>query len=412
VNRRPYRLFEVAGIELEYPTVDAELRAQPLVEPLFQAIAGRPTSEAAYRDAVFSNELASHVFEIKTAQPERSFRRVEHQLVEGVRYVSGVLRERFGARLLPTAMHPFLKPSEGRIWPRSGRPIYAAYDKVFSVAGHGWMNVQSCHVNLPFGSEQETMLLHNAIACLLPYLPALTASSPVYEGEIGPYVDNRLAFYRSNQARFPVIAGDVIPEFMFSYRQYRSQILGRIYRELRGVKGAERLRHEWVNSRGAIMRFWRDSIEIRTLDTQECVRMDIAVACFVRSALRLMVRWLREERLRLPEHAMLVDDFRRVVESGSKARVAASHLREALRFATREPRPVPILRALLGECAAATPASERPYLGMVEERLRRGNLSERMRARLERVRGDGRRAESIRSMYEELAQCLVANTPW
>jgi uncharacterized protein YbaP (TraB family) len=30
--RRPYRLFEVTGIEIEYPTVDRDLRALPLVE--------------------------------------------------------------------------------------------------------------------------------------------------------------------------------------------------------------------------------------------------------------------------------------------------------------------------------------------------------------------------------------------
>jgi carboxylate-amine ligase len=274
------------------------------------------------------------------------------------------------------------------------------------------MNVQSCHINLPFGGEEETMLLHNAIACLLPYLPALSASSPVYEGQLGPYVDNRLAFYRNNQSGVPSITGDVVPEFMFSFRQYRREILGRIYRDLRRIDGTERLRHEWVNSRGAIMRFWRDSIEIRTLDVQECVAMDIAVACFVRGTLSLMVRWLREGRMRLPPHAMLVDDFRRAIERGSKAQVEASHLREALRFSKRDLSPIAILRELLGECPTATPAAERRYLVLVEDRLRRGNLSERIRARLVRLRGDQRRAETIRGIYRELAECLETNTPW
>ena len=94
-----YRFFSVTGIEIEYPTVDRDLRAVPLVEPLFRAIAGRPTSEAEYREAIFSNELASHVFEIKTRRPERSLARAEKHLGEGVRYVTRVLGERFGARL-------------------------------------------------------------------------------------------------------------------------------------------------------------------------------------------------------------------------------------------------------------------------------------------------------------------------
>jgi len=412
VKARPYRLFEVTGIELEYPTVDNQLNVQPLVEPLFRSIARRPTSQAEYRDAIFSNELAAHVFEIKTGRPEPSFTRIEQHLVEGIRYVSGLLRERFDARLLPTAMHPFLRPAEARIWPRSGRAIYSAYDKVFSVSGHGWMNVQSCHINLPFGSEEETMLLHSAIACLMPYLPALSASSPVYEGRLGPCVDNRLAFYRSNQARIPLIAGDVVPEFIDSYSQYRREILRPIYRTLRGIDGADRLRHEWVNSRGAIMRFYRDSIEIRTLDTQECVKMDIAVACFVRGALRVLMKWMRNGRLRLPPHAMLVDDFERVIESGSEARVTASHLREALRFSARDRTAAAILRELLGECPTETPAAERPYLGLVERRLGDGNLSERIRRRLANVRGDRGLAEAIRGTYGELAECLEQNTPW
>jgi carboxylate-amine ligase len=38
------------------------------------------------------------------------------------------------------------------------------------------------------------------------------------------------------------------------------------------------LRHEWLNARGAIARFDRNAIEIRVLDTQECVGADLAVA--------------------------------------------------------------------------------------------------------------------------------------
>ena len=74
---RPYRLFEVTGIELEYPVVDGDLNARCLVEPLFRRIAGRPTSDAEYRETIFSNELAAHVFEIKTREPERSLARAE-----------------------------------------------------------------------------------------------------------------------------------------------------------------------------------------------------------------------------------------------------------------------------------------------------------------------------------------------
>ena len=43
----PYRLFQVTGIELEYPVIGPGFEhAQCLVEPLFRRIAGRPSSEA------------------------------------------------------------------------------------------------------------------------------------------------------------------------------------------------------------------------------------------------------------------------------------------------------------------------------------------------------------------------------
>jgi gamma-glutamyl:cysteine ligase YbdK (ATP-grasp superfamily) len=286
-----WRLFEVVGLELEYPIVGADLAVRPLVEDAFRKVNGRPTSDLEVGRAGFSNELAAHVFELKNPVPLASLVAAEEGLFEGVRFFSDLLAREWGARLLPTGMHPLMDPAvEGRLWRRSGRRIYEAYDRVFGVRGHGWLNVQSCHVNLPFGAcEAETVRLHDAIVALLPYLPALAASSPLVEGELGPAVDNRLAFYRGNQRRVPSIAGDVVPEPMESFRQYRRDVLGRIYRDLDAIPEAARLHHEWVNSRGAIVRFSRDSIEIRVLDTQECVAMDVANAAFVRGALARLV---------------------------------------------------------------------------------------------------------------------------
>lgn len=411
-GRSRYPLFGVTGIELEYPIVDGDLVARPLVEALFRRMDGRPTSDVEWGEAEFSNELAAHVFEIKTAGPEKELADAESKIFAGLRDVIRTLREEFGARLLPTGMHPFMDPAGGEIWKRSGRTIYEAYDRVFGIHGHGWLNVQSCHINLPFGTESETVALHNAMACLMPYLPALSASSPIYDGKLGPAVDNRLAFYRTNQRKIPLIAGDVVPEYMESYAQYQRDILGRIYRELRGVPGAERLRHEWVNSRGAIVRFYRDAIELRILDTQECVKMDIAVAVFTCNVLKRLTGRILDGTMRPPPHAMLVEDFNRVVESGGRAKVAAEHFSAAKKKGAMKAENV--LRALLELAEAEGGESDRGYLQMVERRLRKGNLSEVIRAKVEgRSRwGDGGERDYIRGIYEELIQCLEANAPW
>jgi carboxylate-amine ligase len=362
----------------------------------------------------FSNELAAHVFEIKTLTPQKNLTQAEAGLGQGLRYFTQVLQEQFGVRLLPTGMHPFMLPSETTLWRRAGRQIYRTYARLFPIHEHGWLNIQSCHVNLPFGTEQETVVLHNAIACLLPYLPALAASSPLYEGALGPHVDNRLTFYRTNQKRIPQITGQVIPEFMASYQQYRGEVLQPIYRALDGLSAGARLKHEWVNSRGAILRFNRRAIEIRVLDTQECIKMDIAITVFIRGALKRIVRQLQREALALPEHAMLVQDFNSVVARGSRARVYATHLRPPSDRSGSLTTPRKVLLRLLEYAQEETPEVERSYLPLVEKRIRGGNLSERIiRAIQQRGgRGQSQGVAAIRSVYQELMECLEKNTPW
>jgi len=406
VRTPAYRLFEVVGLELEYPIVGPDLGVLHLVEEAFRVLAGRPASDLEHGAAGFSNELADHVFELKTPVPAASLVAAERTLAESVRFFNRLLAERWGARLLPTGMHPFMRPEEGRIWRRSGRPIYATYDRVFGIGGHGWMNLQSCHLNLPFGeTEAETVRLHEAIRALLPYLPALAASSPVVEGKLGPAVDNRLTYYGGNQRRVPRIAGDVVPEPMTSYAAYKRDVLGAIYRDLRAIPEAARLRHEWVNSRGAIVRFVRDAIEIRVLDTQECPAMDVAIAAFVRGALAHLVRRLEAGDLAPPAQAALVADYRRAVAEGRAARTEAGHLAPA------GGRAGDLLAGLLDGAREELAADERPYLDRVAERLAGGNLSERIRARLEPL-PERRREAALREIYEELAACLDANRPW
>ncbi len=409
----PYRLFEVTGLELEYAVVDGDLRIQCLVEEAFHALHGRPTSDVVCDDVGFSNELAAHVFEVKTLSPAADLEAAEAALARGVCRFLAVLREHFDARLLPTGMHPLMHPHETHLWRRSARAIYDTYARLFDIYEHGWLNVQSCQVNLPFGSEAETMALHDAIACLLPYLPALAASSPLVEGRPGPSLCNRMEFYKANQRQIPEIASQVVPEHVGSFAEYRSRILEPMYRAVGRYPDTARLQHEFLNSRGAILRFDRSAIEIRVLDLQECVRMDVAIAVFVRRAVQHLVRLLQEGSLRRPELDMLVQDFDACVARGRAAVVDASHLCAAAGYrpgcATAQ---TALLLLLDFAHASATPA-DGPYLRLVEDRVRRGNLAElilRATGVAQRSEGEARRA--IVRVYEELAGCLERNEPW
>ncbi len=409
-----YKLFEVVGLELEYVVVDQDLRPRCLVEDAFRHIHGRPTSDVEYDGIGFSNELAAHVFEIKTNEPTASLARAEAELQRGLRFFAQVLHDNFDARLLPTGMHPFMQPRETKLWERASQAIYRTYASIFSIHHHGWLNVQASHVNFPFDSEPRTVLLHNAIACLIPYLPALAASSPIYEGAAGPSVDNRLEFYKTNQRRIPQITAQVVPEFITSFSDYRRKVYTPIRQGLSGFPGAERLQAEWVNSRGAIMRFSRRAIEIKVLDVQECIKADVAIAVFIRGALRHLVRRLETGALALPDHGMLVADLNATIREGSEATVVASHLRPAALGSQGKTTARSILGALLDVAYPDTSPEERPFLAVVEDRIRRGNLSERIARQVRRRsrRRNGSERDVIREVYEELITCLEHNTPW
>src|SRR4029079_15241208 len=66
-----------------------------------------------------------------------------------------------------------------------------------------------------------------------------------------------------------------------------------MYREIAAHDEAGVLRHEWLNSRGAIARFDRHAIEIRVADTQECPLADLAIAAAIVGVVKALYaeRW-------------------------------------------------------------------------------------------------------------------------
>ena len=109
------------------------------------------------------------------------------------------------------------------------KSIYETYNRIFNCKGHGWTNLQSTHLNLPFANEDEFVRLHSAIRLLLPIIPALSASSPILDGKATGFVDTRLEYYRKNQQKIPIITGQVIPEAITSIAEYQEKILQPIY---------------------------------------------------------------------------------------------------------------------------------------------------------------------------------------
>lgn len=293
-ERRRLGLFEGYGVELEYMIVSQKtLDVLPICDRLIQAECGQIQSDVERGRLSWSNELVLHVVELKTTEPVDSLHGLAAGFQGEVRRINQQLAG-LGGQLLPSAMHPWMNPfREMRLWPHDYSAVYEAFNRIFDCRGHGWANLQSVHLNLPFANDQEFGRLHAAIRLILPLLPALAAASPLAEGRLTGRMDQRLHVYRSNSAKIPLIAGRVIPEPAFSEADYRTQIFEPMFKAIAPLDPEGVLQDEFLNARGAIARFGRGSIEIRVIDIQECPAADLGVLSLVVSVLKSLVqeRW-------------------------------------------------------------------------------------------------------------------------
>lgn len=271
--------FEGFGIELEYMIAhQADLDPWPVADKVLLDETGTPVNELARGRIAWSNELVNHVIELKTNGPTGSLTGLDRLFHAEVLEINRRLAPE-KALLLPTAMHPWFDPErDTRLWPHGQNEIYAAYDRIFGCRGHGWSNLQSMHINLPFADDDEFRRLHAAVRVALPLIPALAAASPFHDDGPGEWLDNRLRFYRDNQAAIPEIAGPVVPEAVGSMQGYHDRILAPMYAAIAPHDPDGILAEDWLNSRGAIARFDRQTVEIRVIDIQECPRADFAIA--------------------------------------------------------------------------------------------------------------------------------------
>ena len=295
-THRTLHLFEGFGIELEYMLVDTEtLAVLPVSDHVLHAVAGEYASEVDMGEVAWSNELVLHVIEVKTNGPAPDLLGLPQTFAAHLVHLNSLLAP-LGGCLMPSAMHPWMTPHyETRLWPHEHNPVYEAFDRIFGCRGHGWANLQSVHLNLPFADDAEFGRLHAAIRLLLPILPALAASSPIVERQRTGFLDTRMEVYRTNAARIPRVTGDIIPEPVFTRRDYERHILQPLYQDITAYDPEAILQYEWLNARGAIARFDRNTIEIRVLDVQECPLADLAICAAIVTVLQTIMaeRWSR-----------------------------------------------------------------------------------------------------------------------
>ena len=298
----PFGLFEVCGVEIEYMVIDrASKNVRSLVEPVLDRLEADNDGSGAFTGEIeWSNELVAHVAEAKCRVPVPEAAAMLHPLCKAVARVNEIL-DPLDACLMPSAAHPWMDPAaDAMLWPKDPEGIYAEYDRIFGCNTHGWTNLQSVHINLPFADAEEFGRLHAAIRVVLPLIPALAAASPYLDGAFTGLMDARMEEYRINSLKIPSMTGRVIPEPVFTPAEYRTEILERIYRETEPFDPKGILHDEWANARGAIARFDRNAIEIRVIDSQECPTADLGIVHAVTQLVRLLVeeRFVSQKELR------------------------------------------------------------------------------------------------------------------
>jgi gamma-glutamyl:cysteine ligase YbdK (ATP-grasp superfamily) len=419
-------LFQAFGVELEYMVVDRDtLNVRPVVDKLLQQAGTLPGAEVEaegnpdypnqveFEDIAWSNELTLHVLELKTTSPAKKLEGLDQSFHRHITRINQMLAD-MNCMLLPGGMHPTMDPfKEMVLWPHDYSEVYSIFNKIFDCRGHGWANLQSAHLNLPFDGDaadgDEFGRLHAAIRFLLPILPALSASTPIMDAKVTGVLDNRLEVYRTNSRAIPAAAAMVIPEPVYTRADYENVILEEIYRQYAPHDPNGTMRYEWANSRGAIARFMRNTIEVRVLDVQECPAMDVAICAAITSVLRAIVEGRIGDLAELrkwevaPLHAILLD----VIRAADQAVISDARYLEALGMKAPRATAQEVWSHLIANTMAKEPSfgTFRPQLEVL---LNKGPLARR----LLNSTGPTPDRRKIIDTYRQLSECLFANTPF
>ncbi len=392
-------LFSVYGIEIEYMIVHRlSLEVMPIADKILEALCGTLSSDYEEGPIAVSNELALHVIELKTNGPTASLTTTAADFHAMVQRINTLLAP-YNACLMPSGAHPFFDPREQfALWPHGDRTIYETYDRLFGCSGHGWTNLQSTHLNLPFATEQEFVQLHSAIRLLLPLLPALAASTPFIEHNKTGMINSRLHYYGKNQTRCPIISGEIIPEPIRSIEDYQQHILTPMYAAIRTIESSGLLEYEWLNSRGAIARFDRSAIEIRVLDTQECPLADIALVEFISLILKKLTPH-PEEALSI-DQSTLVTLYQDCIQLGSRTPIHNAAYLQILEVDSHTQTAQGVWTALFN---ALKPELSPPTQAVINIILQYGNLSERLLTAYDA-------SNDLTHLYQQLVYCLNENS--
>jgi len=397
-------LFQGYGVELEYMIVNKQsLKVNPICDEVIKSIEGNYTSDTEFENIGWSNEIVLHVIELKTPDPVKSLIGLESDFIKSVSKINDILKE-YNSILLPSGSHPLMDPfTETKLWPHEHNDVYESYDRIFGCKGHGWSNLQSIHLNLPFSGDEEFGRLHSAIRLLLPLIPALTASSPILDGKFTGYKDMRLSVYQKNQNKIPIITGDIIPERAFTKADYEEIIFKNIFKEIAHYDTDNILQFEWLNSRGVIARFDRNAFEIRIIDIQEAPIVDVAIVFVIVETLKNLVNenWISYEKQKKWSEKTLASIFQKVIKDAELTTIDNFDYLKI--FGIKEETSANNLWGKLIEGIDFSGYGN--YKKIIDKIMTKGTLATRIINNL----GNDLSQKNILSVYNKLANCLAGN---
>ena len=237
-----------------------------------------------------SNTLVQHSLRFSNTLPASNFHKLEAAFLDSIEEVNQEL-EKNDAFLLPGGVHPFMDPKkEGYLYDiETHNPLISLARKI-DYRRHSWLNRQISVFRIPYNTEGEFAQLHNALILLLPYIPALAASSPYLDGDWQEYLDERIYRQSRKVSKIPPIVGTFIPEACDTLEEYGKSVLNPIAESVADLIGSLPAKEvERINGRAAIALPSQKKIEIRILSTQEAPSMDLALIAFIIGALKSLL---------------------------------------------------------------------------------------------------------------------------
>ncbi len=216
-----------------------------------------------------------------------------------------------------------------------------------------------------------------------------------------------LKYYKTNQSKIPSITGRIIPEAVFSKRNYIHSIYEKIRADVAPYNQSDLLDPIWVNSRGAIARFDRGSVEIRLIDSQECPKAEMAVAALMIE----LVKALAEERFMDYETQTkcrtegLAQILELCMEQGEQAIIRDADYIRLFGLSEKEVPAGVIWSSVLNELTSQPGNSLQTWKATLEVILEKGTLANRV---ISALNGQSE-SDSIRQVYRTLCACLDKN---